>query len=143
MPFPRHLLVAAARRLLKQTNLPPDSAWKCLYYIWEHSLRRGSWGYSDCITNHRYSLNCRTAGRNKLFVFSSSGFLLLKTLIPTDIALRKHSLATWSLELVFLLLQVHWRLGFKMQGKVASDNSLFLSIWMYPSSANSHYINFI
>lgn len=60
-----------------------------------------------------------------------------------DTALRQHSLATWSLELVFLLLQVHWRLGFKMQGKVASDNSLFLPIWMYPLSANSHYINFI
>lgn len=56
-----------------------------------------------------------------------------------DTALCKHSLVTWSL--VFLLLQAHWRLDFKV--KLASDSSLLLSIWMYLSSTNSHYIHLI
>lgn len=58
-----------------------------------------------------------------------------------DTALCKHSLVTWSLELVFLLLQVHWRLHFKV--KLASDSSLLVSIWMYLFSTNSHYIHLI
>lgn len=60
-----------------------------------------------------------------------------------DAALYKHSLATWSPELVFLLLQAHRRLDFKVQVKVARDSSLLLSIWMYSSPTNSHYIHFI
>lgn len=57
-------------------------------------------------------------------------------------ALCKASLATWSLEWVFLLLQGHWRLDFKLQVKVASDSSLLLSIYMYLSSTNSRSIHF-
>lgn len=34
---------------------------------------------------------------------------------------RQHSLDTWSPELVFLLLQQHWKLDFKTQVKVASE----------------------
>lgn len=86
----------------------------------EHSLGSGACSYPDSVTSYRSNIvTAELRAEASSVYFRPLDFFFKKKIKPTlngtDAALYKHNLATWKLELVSLLLQIHWRLRLKAQ----------------------------